>query len=213
MPREYKILLSIAVAAVLIGVLLFKFAGSPATPKPLANRADAPTLGNPQAKVVVTEFADFQCPACRLARDYSKQLLAKYPADVKIVFRHFPLAGHPLAQVSAQAAEAAGAQGKFWEMHDLLYENQPEWGDLAKNLNPNQAIALFAGYARQLGLDEAKFTAAVSANAGSAAINQDMSDAAAAGVDSTPQYFVNQTMIPSPSMADITKAIDQALAK
>lgn len=213
MAREYKILLSIAVGAIIIGVLLFKFAATPVGHAPLVDRTSAFTLGNPQAKIEVTEFADFQCPACRLARDYSTQLLAKYPNEVKIVFRHFPLSGHPLAQVSAQAAEAAGAQGKFWEMHDLLYDKQAEWGDVTKNLNRTQAINLFKGYARELGLDEARFATALEGNAGSIVINEDIAAATASGVDSTPQFFVNQERIDSPSLADISAAIDRVRAQ
>lgn len=213
MAREYKILLSIAVGAIIIGILLFKFAGNPIARAPLTDRSGAFTLGNPQAAVEVTEFADFQCPACRMARDYSTQLLAKYPNQVKIVFRHFPLDGHPLAQVSAQAAEAAGAQGKFWEMHDMLYEKQSEWGDVSKDLSREQAIALFRGYARELGLNEEQFAAAVAANAGSAVINEDVAAATASGVNSTPQFFVNQELIANPGMPDLTAAIDRALGR
>lgn len=213
MPREYKILATIALGAIILGVVLFKFAGKPAVQGPLKERTGAYQLGDAQAPVTVTEFADFQCPACRQAQGYSSQLLNAYPHKIRFVFRNFPLPGHPLAQVSAQAAEAAGAQGKFWEMHDMLYDHQDEWGDLSKNLSRNQAIEIFKGYARQLGLDEEKFSQALESNAASAVINQDMGDGTAAGVNATPQFFVNNTMIVNPSLEEIRAEIEKALAQ
>ncbi len=213
MAREYKILLGIGLGAIVIGYLLFKFAGAPAAPSALTLRADAYSLGATDAPITITEFADFQCPACRMAKGVTSQLLAAYPGQVRIVFRHFPLNGHPLAQPAAQAAEAAGAQGKFWEMHDALYENQDDWGDATKPLSRKEAGDRFMSYARDLGLDEAKFKADYENNSFSQNISGDQSAGNLAGVNSTPQFFVNETMIENPSYAAISAEVDKRLGK
>lgn len=213
MPKEYKILAAVAIGAVILGVVLFKFTSTPITHAPLTDRGGVYSLGNPEAPVKVTEFADFQCPACRQANDFSTQLLAAYPNQIQFIFRHFPLTNHPHALISAQAAEAAGAQGKFWEMHDLLYEKQDEWGDLTNLLPRERVFELFKGYARGLGLDEGAFSKAVETNAFAGTIDQDMSAATASGVNSTPSFFVNGQLINEPSYQAIKNAVDKALNK
>lgn len=209
MPREYKILLGIGLAAIVIGWLLFKFAGTPMTQAPLTDRPGAYTKGNANAPITVTEFADFQCPACQMATPIADQLLSTYPDTVKVVFRHFPLSSHPFAQLGAQAAEAAGAQGKFWEMHDELYSHQNEWGDMTKPLSRSEVIEKFIGYARELKLDEAKFRGDLESNAQGANISSDMDAGTASGVNSTPQFFVGQTMIDNPSYQAISAEIER----
>lgn len=85
------------------------------------------TKGASSPKVLIVEFSDFQCPACAGFTPFINQILADYPEDVAFQYRHFPLSMHPSADEAAQAAEAAAAQGKFWEMHDLLFERQNDW--------------------------------------------------------------------------------------
>jgi len=212
MSKEYKILLSIALGAIILAVILFKFTGQPTTQAPLVERTGTYIKGSPAARVTVTEFADFQCPACRVANDISNKILAAYPNDVKFVFRHFPLSGHVHAMISAQAAEAAGAQGKFWEMHDLLYEKQAEWGDTTKPLSRQQVLDVYKGYAQQIGLDQAAFVQAIENNAFADVINQDMSAGSASGVNATPSFFVNNILVGQPSFEAIKSEIDKALA-
>ncbi len=211
MPKEYKILLSIALGAIILGVILFKFAGAPAQQIPLATRSGAYEKGNAQGRIVVTEFADFQCPACRQAHDVVSRLLRIYPNDVKFVFRHFPLSSHPYAMISAQAAEAAGAQGKFWEMSDLLYEKQSDWGDLAQPLERGAVIGLFGSYAQQLGIDSDAVQKAIEANKYSDIINQDISAGSASGVNATPTFFVNGVKISEPSFEAIETEVKKQL--
>ncbi len=213
MPKEYKILLGIALGAIVIGVILFRFAGSPVAREQLAYREDAYTKGNPNASVVVTEFADYQCPACRSAAAIIDQLVKEYPDEIRVEFRHFPLSMHPLANVSAEAAEAAGEQGKFWEMSSLLFDRQNEWGDTSAALSRSQAIEKFKQYARQLGLDEPKFSAAIEDGTFRTRINDDVTAGSAAGVNSTPQFFVNTTMIEDLSYAGLKAEIDKALGR
>lgn len=208
MPKEYKILLGIALGAVALGVVLFKFAGDPVERVPLQQRANAYTKGSAVAPITVTEFADFQCPACRGAHDILNQLLTAYPNDVKVVFRHFPLSGHPQAMLAAQAAEAAGAQGKFWEMHDKLYEQQSEWGDMTNNRDRDAVIALFISYAQQLNLDMNAFGQALDSNPYGTNITNDMSAGSASGVRGTPTFFVNDTIV-NPTLNEIKKEIER----
>ena len=107
------------------------------------------TVGTPHAPVTVVEYGDFECPTCKQAAPAVKLLLERFAGRVLFVFRHFPLeAIHPHALRAAEAAEVAGAQGKFWEMHDLLFQNQ-------QHLKLKQ----LHGYAEQLQLDMARYTA------------------------------------------------------
>jgi protein-disulfide isomerase len=213
MPKEYKILLGIGLGAIVLGVVLFKFFGTPAQLAPLTDRAGLYTKGASTATITLTEFADFQCPACRTANDIPNQVLSNYPNDVKFVFRNFPLTSHPFGTMSALASEAAGAQGKFWEMHDLLYEKQDEWGNLAAPLSPEQVLTYFQSYAGQLGLDVNKFSKAVETNEAINIINEDISAGTASGVNATPTFYVNNTKITEPSFAAIKKEIDRVLQK
>lgn len=213
MSKEYKILLSIGLGAVALAIILFKFAGEPAQKMPLVERTGTYMKGSATAKVTVTEFADFQCPACKTANDISNQLLLAYPNDVKFVFRHFPLSGHPLSMIAAQAVEAAGTQGKFWEMSDLLFEKQSEWGSTSDNKSREEALALFIGYAGQLGLDQAAFKQAVESNTFTDVINQDLAAGSAAGVNGTPSFYVNNVLVSQPSFEAIKQEIDKALAQ
>ncbi len=212
-PREYKILGIIAIAAIAIGVLLFKFAGTPPSAAPLADRSGAYSKGLADARVVVSEFADFQCPACRTVQSTIAKLQSEYPRDVRFVFRHFPLPSHPYSQITAQASEAAGAQGKFWEMHDLLYNRQDEWGDTTKNISADKVSELISGYASIIGLDMNKFTQDLEKGTYRPIIIEDSNAAAAAGVNATPTFFVNGERVSSPSYESLKRAIDEALAK
>lgn len=209
MPKEFKILGGIALGAIILGFILFKFGGEPVNRQPLTMRDSAYSKGAPNAPITITEFADFQCPACRSARDVANQLLLAYPNDVRIVFRHFPLPGHPHALLAAKVSEAAGAQGKFWEMHDLLYEQQAQWGDVANNRSQDIVTGMFMGYAQQLGLDLDTFARDLDTNSYTEIIDADISAGAAAGVNATPTFFVNDTIISNPSFDAIKKEIER----
>lgn len=164
----------------------------------------APQFAN--AKVVLVEFGDFQCPACGFAHQYLKPLLEAYGTKVDFVFRHLPLPQHSNAIVAAEAAEAAGEQGKFWEMHDKLYEGQDEWSLL------QDPVPVFVNYAKQLNLDLVKFEDVVKNNKFSQKIYRDLDDAVTLKVDSTPSFFLNQQPLDSfPTKPEFAKAIDSAL--
>lgn len=116
--------------------------------------------GSADAKISLVEYGDYQCPTCGLYHPILQELLTRYPGKIKLEFHHFPLVQvHSNAMTAALAAEAAGEQGKFWEMHDLLFQYQRLWGDLQQP-NPNPE-AVFLQFAVQIGLDSNKFMQAM----------------------------------------------------
>jgi protein-disulfide isomerase len=137
--------------------------------------------GNPKAPVTIVEFSDFSCPFCRKSEAILSELLAKYPDQVKIGYRDFPLRQiHPQAQLAAEASRCAGEQGKYWEYHDLLFANGDKLGrdDLLAD-------------ARTLKLDDQKFDACLSSGRFKPEIEQDLQLGTRLGVVSTPAFFVN----------------------
>jgi protein-disulfide isomerase len=138
-------------------------------------------LGPIDAPVTLVEYGDFQCPHCRAAHFYLKNVLATMGDGVRFVFRHMPLTQvHPMAQPAAEAAEAAGAQGKFWPMHDLIYENQ----DL---LSP----ALLARLGQRLGLDMQRFIDGLQSHQFLPKVKDDFMSAVRSGAAGTPSFFIN----------------------
>jgi protein-disulfide isomerase len=138
-------------------------------------------LGPEDAPVTLVEYGDFQCPHCRTAHFYLKNVLATLGEDMRFVFRSMPLTQvHPMAQPAAEVAEAAGAQGKFWPMHDLIYENQ----DL---LSP----ALLTRLGQRLGLDMQRFTDDVESHRFLPKVKEDFMSAVRSGAAGTPSFFIN----------------------
>jgi protein-disulfide isomerase len=141
-------------------------------------------LGPPHAPVTIVEYGDFECPNCKQAAPAVKLLLERFENRVRFVFRHFPLEEvHPHAEAAAEAAECAGGPGKFWEMHDLLFENQ----DRLK-------LSHLRGYAGQLGLDMARFTMEMNDHVYLQRVREHQQSGHASGVRSTPAFFVNDAI-------------------
>jgi len=137
--------------------------------------------GPSHASVTVVEYGDFECPNCKQAASAVKLLLERFEERVRFVFRHFPLAEvHPHALIAAQAAEAAGGQGKFWQMHDLLLENQT-----------HLKTQHLRGYAEQLGLDMARYTAEIDDEIYLQRVREHMESGRQSGVRGTPTFFIN----------------------
>ena len=144
-------------------------------------KEDSQVLGNKDARVVIVEFSDFQCPACKAAHPIVKRITSEYGKKILFVYRHFPLiAAHQYALKAAEAAEAAGEQGKFWEYHDLLFANQ-------ENLKTED----LKKYAEELGLDLNKFNEALESGKFKDKVTGDMDDGENLGVSSTPTFFIN----------------------
>jgi protein-disulfide isomerase len=142
--------------------------------------------GNPNAPVTLEEFGDFQCPMCGTYYPEVKKIESEFGDQLKVIFREYPLVPmHEHALLAAQAAEAAGLQGKFWEMHDKLYENQTTWV-AAKDLVP-----IFVDYAKQIGIDPDRFMKDLNAETVAVRIFQDGKRAHAFGLKGTPSFFVN----------------------
>ena len=193
MSTETKVLTGISVATIAIVIGAAVLIGGKSTPEKaeapvdtkILIREDSHKLGNKNAKVSVVEFGDFQCPACGAVHPIVKQLRAEYKDKVVFVYREYPLAMHEHAKFAALAAEAAGAQGKFFEMHDKLFDNQKDWGE------SKDAEKKIVEYAKSLGLDMDKFKSDIEKKTYAKKIDQDISDGSAAGVDSTPTFYIN----------------------
>jgi len=163
------------------------------------------TKGNPQAPVTLIEYSDFQCPACASFFPVVKQLLEDYPDEVRFVYRHFPLRSiHAKAQLAGQAAEAAGLQDMFWEMHDMLFIRQSEWSS-------GNHKDLFIAYAQELGLDVDKFKEDLGSSFTKDRVDQDFISAQQANLSSTPSFFVNGNYIQNPRTYEEFKDMIDAL--
>jgi protein-disulfide isomerase len=138
-------------------------------------------LGPEHAPATIVEYANFECPNCKQAAPAVKLLLSRFAGKARVAFRHFPLeAAHPHALAAAEAAESAGGQGQFWAMHDLLFEHQ-------SHLKQRD----LRGYAEQLGLDMARFTAEMDDHVYLQRIREHIAGGERSGVRSTPAFFVN----------------------
>lgn len=163
--------------------------------------------GNPDAAVVLEEYADFQCPACGQFHPVVKDIMDLYGDQVRLEFKHFPLITiHPYAEPSARAAEAAGQQGKFFEYHDLLFENQAEW---SRSANPSQ---LFNQYARDLELDMELFARHQKSSVIRDHIREQMNEGRGRGVQGTPTFFLNGEQVTGmATLNDLKTRVEAAL--
>jgi len=170
--------------------------------------------GDTSSKVSVIEYGDFECPACGEWEPIIEQIESDYGNRVEFVFRNFPLYQiHPFAMIGAQAAEAANLQGKYWEMHDLLYKNQAEWTANTSLTPANVITQFFDGYAQTLGLNVTQFNTDINSSAVQARVQRDLSSGNAAQVDHTPTFFVNLQQIQNPTgLTQFEQILDQALA-
>jgi protein-disulfide isomerase len=167
--------------------------------------------GNAAAKVTLIEYGDFECPACGAYEPLIQQLYKKYGDKVQFIFRNFPLYQiHPNAEIAADAAEAAGTMGKYWEMHDLLYTKQTEWSTAA---NSSIVSKYFDSYAQSIGVDTAAFDAAIASTAVKNKVSSDAALGNAAKIDHTPTFFINLTQIVNPtSLAGFETVLNAAIA-
>ena len=214
MSREAKILAGVivAIAAGMIGLFVVANGNSTSAPKATGSktafvRPSSHKIGSGPIQLV--EYGDYQCPACGAAYPVVQQIMKQYDGKVTLYFRNFPLTElHPNAQAAANAAEEAGAQGKYWEMHDKLYESQKDWIDQSAS----GAADKFAGYARALSLADTKVKSAAEDSTHQQVIAQDRADGDAQGVNSTPTFFVNGKKIDKNDFATLRDAIESALA-
>jgi protein-disulfide isomerase len=184
------------------------------------NREAAETAANGGAKissnyygkldspVTLTEFVDFQCEACYAYYPMVKEVKELYKDKVKFQIRNFPItSGHKFAMQAARTAEAAARQGKFWEMHDLIFENQKSWEQM---VDPQP---VFDGYAEQIGLDMTKFKEDFASGDVASVINQDLKDVKESGGTGTPTFWLNGERIEKnpQSVEEFKTLLDEAL--
>jgi protein-disulfide isomerase len=164
----------------------------------------AAVKGARDAPVTIVEFSDFHCPFCKRVVTTLKQLETKYPGKVRLVFRDLPLDQlHPGARRAHEAARCAKDQGKFWEYHDALFANEPD-----------SSPARLGGYARQVGLDLAKFDACVAGGTHAAAVQKDVDEATRLGLNGTPAFFINGELLSGAQPLErFVAVIDRELAR
>lgn len=194
-------------AVIIVGAVVSSSSGSnKEVPADLLIKGDSPVKGTQDSRVVLVEFGDFQCPACKAAAPVLKRIEEEYEGRIRLVFRHFPLPVHGNAQIAAQAAEAAGEQGKFWEFHDILYGRQDVW------VHSSDPKRLFEDYAREIGLDMGKFKEDLDSGKVKDKVERDVRDGKSVGIDSTPTVFLNgEKFVGVPSYEDLKAKIDRLL--
>jgi len=153
--------------------------------------AEAPVKGNVAAKVSLVEFADYECPHCKRLQSVLKQVMDEFRGEVKLYFKHYPLPQHTNARLAAEAAVAAQKQGKFWQFEEKLWANQ-------ENLTP----AELEKFAKEVGLDVAKFRQDIEAPATKARVQKDRVDGGTLGLSSTPTLYINGREFTDPRDAD-----------
>jgi len=166
--------------------------------------------GQGSSGVTLIEYGDFQCPACKAFYPVVKEIKSKYASQIFVQFRHYPLeAIHPNARAAARASEAAHKQGKFWEMHDILYENQDAWKD------SSDPLTYFKGYAQQVGVtDLTKFETDYRSGEVNDIINADLKEGQKLSITATPTFVLDGKMLTTnpASAEEFYKLIDAAIA-
>ncbi len=166
------------------------------------------TFGNDKSKIVLIEYGDYQCPGCSVAAPEARRVTEKYKEHLVLVFRNFPIPSlHPNARAAAAAAESAGRQGKFWQMHDLLYEKQSSW----EQADLQNRTKVFTDMARDIGINETKFVEDMATPEISRKINFDVAIGRASGVDATPTFFLNGEELKAEGSNYLEEAVKKAL--
>ena len=165
--------------------------------------AEGPSRGPANAKVTIVEFSDFQCPFCSKAKKTVDEVMAKYDGKVRLVFRDFPLDFHDKAQKASEAGQCANDQGKFWAMHDWMFDNQ-------QSLD----VDALKGAAKTLGLDSAKFDECLTSGKHAELVKKNLKAGQEAGVRGTPAFFINGSFLNGAQpLEKFVAEIDRALAE
>lgn len=167
-------------------------------------------LGSPTATVTVEEFADFQCGSCGATHPVMKEIQSTYGSKIRLIFREFPLTMHEKAYDAAVAAEAAGMQGKFWQMQDQLFTNQQTWSSPSADHKK-----MWSEYAEKIGLDVQQWQNDIAGMSAKSRVDQDMQRGKALNVGSTPSIYINGELVPFPesNVAGLRRLIDAELQK
>lgn len=227
MTKQIKILALIGfvvIVAAIVGASYYRKSvqgerKSAATADGTLVRPDSPTLGPADAPVTVVEFLDPECESCAAFSPVVKKMLMDYDGKVRLVIRYMPF--HPNSVPAASWAEAAGEQGKYWEMQEVLFRRQSEWGEIHGHGTQVAAAAarreppavLFERYAAELGLDVERLRAAVAQNRYASKVERDRRDGQSLGVTKTPTFFVNGRQLARFSQQDLRALIEEELRK
>lgn len=205
----------IACVAIFLGLIFFTKRSSN-SPSLQTVSPSSHIQGNGSTGVVMTEYGDFQCPACGAFYPTVKEVQTKYNDQIKFQFRNFPLVGlHPNAMTAHRAAEAADKQGKFWEMYDVIYSRQSAWE------SSKTAATIFKGYAKELGLDMDRYNLDVASSEIQSVINKDIAEGKKLNITGTPTFFIDGKLIDNaqlldtsgqPSVDKFSALIDAAIA-
>jgi predicted DsbA family dithiol-disulfide isomerase len=224
---------AVAVIAIIGGIWLYNSSSTPVAPKKPGDSASSPSKpsgsadlfknapagaepswskGAVNAAVTIEEFVDFACPQCAAKAPIVQQARGAYGDRVRVIFRHFPLdiPPHKNADAASLAAEAAGEQGKFWEMENLIFKNQSSWQPPSVNPRP-----IFEEYAKQIGLDVVKFSNDMVAMGARSRVDKDKQRGRALNVSSTPSIYLNNRLLDISEVTpeNLKKLIDAELAK
>jgi protein-disulfide isomerase len=202
LTSETKIFLGIIITTIVIVVVGVFLTSQPTKTYSREEMISSSTYteGTPSAKLFLVEFSDYECPACKAFQPAVSAIVKKYKDKLVFGYRHFPLDQHPWAEKSALVAEAAGVQGKFWEMHDLLFENQEKMSD-----------SLFPELEKQLKLDDVKFQQSLADQKLKDKIAADKAFGIKVGIDATPTFFLQGKKLTLSSPADLTTEVDAAV--
>lgn len=211
-----KILKRAAMWFLIVGALIgsvfavYKYGGSSGTTAMIVDAVN-PTdhaFGASASNVALIEYGDFQCPACAYYEPIVQKVRQDYADKIAFVYRHFPLSQHKNAKITAYASEAAGKQGKFWEMHDKIYAGQKEW----ESLSNSKAGEILVGYAISLGLDSKLFSDQIDSSEIKDKVAADSQSGLKAGVNSTPTFILNGKRIQPKNYDEFKNFIEQELA-
>lgn len=224
--RKEVVILGVIALAIIVGVVIgsgyyrntvqktsVTNSNSNITPETLV-RPDSPTLGAADAPVTLVEFLDPECESCASFSPIVKKILKDYDGKIRLVVRYMPL--HPNSMKAANLTEAAGEQGKYWQMQELLFQKQAEWGErhgAPPTVQPANIEELFEKYAMELGLDINKVSAAIKENKYKDKLERDRRDGQTLGVMKTPSFFVNGRILVRFSEADLRALIDDELKR
>lgn len=206
--KHTKMLVAVGIGLGTIGIVWW-ISASVKAPSDVGGTFADPTKGSATSTVVLTEYADFQCPACAAVYPAIKDIIEEYGDRIRYVYNDFPLTQHKYGTPAAIGAQCALQQEKFFEYHDMLYENQTDW---AAAENTDAAQAIFTQYAEAVGMDMNAFNSCVTSDAAADVVNEDIAEGRTMRVNSTPTFFVNDKRITStPFSANIKQALDEAL--
>lgn len=221
MNKSTWIIFIVAVVAILGGLIWYSQASNPSANVANVNAAKVQgassqngniadhMFGSDAQKVTVIEYGDFECPYCGEAFPQMRSVMQTYQSNVTFIFRNFPLSSiHPNARAAAAVAEAAGLQGKYWQMHDLLYTDQNQW----VNLTGQERTDMFTSFAKSLNLDMTKFNKDLTSNNINQKIAFDMALGNKMNVTATPSIYVDGTLISNSINQDLETGSGSKLA-